>query len=90
VLDFELDIAVIDRFRKIALTYLKNNKAHIIVQLDKQKYQLVFMRKDGNKEFDMAEFDSREDIEEYLQDDYLPNLGARIQQQKIRIFQWLL
>ena len=90
MLDFELDVAVIERFRRIALTYLKKNKAHVIVQLDKQKYQLVFMDKTGNKEFDKAEFDSRDDVEEYLQNDYLPNLGARIQQQKIRIFQWLM
>ncbi len=90
MLDFELDVVQIDRYRQIALTYLKKNKAHVIVQEYKNKYQIVFMTADGNKQFDNAEFDSREDIEEYLQDDYLPNLGARIQQQKMRMFQWLM
>ena len=90
MLDFELDATAIERFREIALTYLKKNKAHVIIQDYNKKYQLVFVTKDGNKEFDQAEFDSREEVEEYLQDDYLPNLGAKIQQQKIRMFQWLM
>ncbi len=90
MLDFALDDKQIERYRKIALIYLKNNYASVVVEEHDNKYKLHLLYKSGDKTSDDEEFDSIREIEEYRDDDFLPNLGARVQQQKIRMFQWLI